>query len=212
MPLTSQLVCDAACVLHFHHPSAVCPPAHSLHAAGLFCAVTILRPRLQQRARFSGGQAARSAAVRGHAWGGVGQAQGRGRALGLPFCFCCCVALLPCPAQWLQSGQESCPATLCSCSVPYCLTLATPAPSPRLFASSAAARPWGRACPSSLHPVDSAPVLISPTRCSCSAMGEGVEYLLADSQPPHLFILRKLYRQSLGAITTLVSAWRSSHA
>lgn len=35
------------------------------------------------------------------------------------------------------------------------------------------------------------------------AMGEGVEYLLADSQPPHLFILRKMYRHALGAITTL---------
>ncbi len=34
-------------------------------------------------------------------------------------------------------------------------------------------------------------------------MGEGVEYLLADSQPPHLFILRKMYRHALGAITTL---------
>ena len=37
----------------------------------------------------------------------------------------------------------------------------------------------------------------------CSAVGEGVEYLLADSQPPHLFILRKLYRHAGGAITTL---------
>jgi hypothetical protein len=37
----------------------------------------------------------------------------------------------------------------------------------------------------------------------CSALGEGVEYLLADSQPPHLFILRKLYRHGGGAITTL---------
>ncbi|KAL4427654.1 hypothetical protein ABPG75_001743 [Micractinium tetrahymenae] len=35
------------------------------------------------------------------------------------------------------------------------------------------------------------------------AVGEGVEYLLADSQPPHLFILRKMYRHALGAITTL---------
>lgn len=40
-------------------------------------------------------------------------------------------------------------------------------------------------------------------------LGEGVEYLLADSQPPHLFILRKLYRHGGGgtggapAITTL---------
>jgi hypothetical protein len=34
-------------------------------------------------------------------------------------------------------------------------------------------------------------------------MGEGVEYLLADSQPPHLFILRKLYRHAHGALTTL---------
>lgn len=37
----------------------------------------------------------------------------------------------------------------------------------------------------------------------CRAMGEGVEYLLADSQPPHLFILRKLYRHAHGALTTL---------
>jgi hypothetical protein len=30
-----------------------------------------------------------------------------------------------------------------------------------------------------------------------------VEYLLADSQPPHLFILRKMYRAVGGTITTL---------
>jgi hypothetical protein len=30
-----------------------------------------------------------------------------------------------------------------------------------------------------------------------------VEYLVADSQPPHLFLLRKLYRQPGGGITTL---------
>lgn len=30
-----------------------------------------------------------------------------------------------------------------------------------------------------------------------------MEYFLADSQPPHLFILRKLYRHGSGAITTL---------
>ncbi|PSC68914.1 mediator of RNA polymerase II transcription subunit 6 [Micractinium conductrix] len=45
--------------------------------------------------------------------------------------------------------------------------------------------------------------LAGKPRAAPPAMGEGVEYLLADSQPPHLFILRKLYRQSLGAITTL---------
>lgn len=47
----------------------------------------------------------------------------------------------------------------------------------------------------------------SPAPCllsrAGSALGEGVEYLLADSQPPHLFILRKMYRHALGAITTL---------
>lgn len=42
-----------------------------------------------------------------------------------------------------------------------------------------------------------------PLAPSCRAVGEGVEYLLADSQPPHLFILRKMYRHALGAITTL---------
>ncbi|KAI7838517.1 hypothetical protein COHA_007778 [Chlorella ohadii] len=39
------------------------------------------------------------------------------------------------------------------------------------------------------------------------ALGEGVEYLLADSQPPHLFILRKMYRHAAApggpAISTL---------
>ncbi len=43
------------------------------------------------------------------------------------------------------------------------------------------------------------PLLIHP----CSALGEGVEYLLADSQPPHLFILRKMYRHAAAPVSTL---------
>ncbi|KAL4855780.1 Mediator of RNA polymerase II transcription subunit 6 [Chlorella vulgaris] len=45
--------------------------------------------------------------------------------------------------------------------------------------------------------------LAGKPRAQPPALGEGVEYLLADSQPPHLFILRKMYRAVGGTITTL---------
>lgn len=65
--------------------------------------------------------------------------------------------------------------------------------------------------PGRLVPHPALPRSLPPLPTRRRLLGVGVEYLLADSQPPHLFILRKLYRHGGGgtgggtgsAITTL---------
>lgn len=49
---------------------------------------------------------------------------------------------------------------------------------------------------------------IVPPCFGCRALGEGVEYLLADSQPPHLFILRKMYRHAATPVSAPARAVR----
>ena len=113
--------------------------------------VSLLRPRLQQRAQRAAGQAAH-AAVSGTTWPVL------------------CWAVLGMPAVERQQ-----------CAVER--------------------RPHAAAAPALAAHFNMLRFVVPPC-FRCSALGEGVEYLLADSQPPHLFILRKMYRHAATPVSS----------